>query len=185
MVDCLQTSRDSVVPTIPTWNQSASPAGHHSYFHSRVFAVSIGVLIGNKLILQRSIAAPLFSILTVDNNAPATYVMVAGGHAYMASALIAGKLYIIGMLVPLCISADGNYEEAHDTLAPGDRLTFVSDGVVEATNARRELYGFERTRAISNQPAAEIADAAKQFGQEDDITVLSVTLTAKLQEITA
>ncbi len=87
--------------------------------------------------------------------------------------------------LPLGVSGGGRYEEADDTLAPGDRLTFVSDGVVEATNARRELYGFERTRAISNQSAVAIAETAQRWGQEDDITVLSVTLTAKLQEATA
>jgi phosphoserine phosphatase RsbU/P len=62
-----------------------------------------------------------------------------------------------------------------------ERLTFVSDGVVEARNASGELFGFERTLAISNQPANAIAEAARQFGQEDDITVLSVTRTAALE----
>jgi hypothetical protein len=57
--------------------------------------------------------------------------------------------------------------------------------VVEATNASRELFGFDRTMNLSNQSAATIADAAQRWGQEDDITVLSVTLTAKLQEATA
>ncbi len=87
--------------------------------------------------------------------------------------------------LPLGIAAEAYYEETHEKLAPGDRLTFVSDGVVEATNARRELYGFERTRAISDQSAAAIAEAARAFGQEDDITVLTVTLAVKLQEATS
>ncbi len=59
-------------------------------------------------------------------------------------------------------------------LEPGDRLTFVSDGVVEATNEKRELFGFARTQEISNQSAATIAETAQNFGQEDDITVVSV-----------
>jgi Stage II sporulation protein E (SpoIIE) len=59
-------------------------------------------------------------------------------------------------------------------LEPGDRLTFVSDGVVEATNEKRELFGFARTQLISNQPAITIAETAQKFGQEDDITVVSV-----------
>jgi len=48
---------------------------------------------------------------------------------------------------------------------------------VEATNSQGELYGFERTRAISAEPAEKVAQAAQAFGQEDDITVLSVTRT--------
>jgi serine phosphatase RsbU (regulator of sigma subunit) len=59
-------------------------------------------------------------------------------------------------------------------LRPGDRLTFLTDGVVEATSAEKELFGFERTRDISSQNAAAIADKAKAFGQNDDITVLAV-----------
>jgi len=59
-------------------------------------------------------------------------------------------------------------------LQPGERLTFVSDGVVEATNENRELFGFARTQEISEQSAIMIADMAQKFGQEDDITVVSV-----------
>ena len=33
---------------------------------------------------------------------------------------------------------------------------------------------------MSAQPAADIAEAAKKFGQQDDISVLSVVRTAKL-----
>jgi serine phosphatase RsbU (regulator of sigma subunit) len=82
--------------------------------------------------------------------------------------------------LPLGVLADTNYRETRYQIAPGDRLTFVSDGVVEATNPQGELYGFERTLAVSNQPANAIAEAARKFGQEDDITVLSVTRTVGL-----
>jgi hypothetical protein len=47
---------------------------------------------------------------------------------------------------------------------------------VEARNAQGELFGFERTAAISGTSADQIARAAQQFGQEDDITVLTLTL---------
>jgi len=46
--------------------------------------------------------------------------------------------------------------------------------VVEAQNARRELFGFDRTAAISNQSADSIARAAEAHGQNDDITVLTL-----------
>ncbi|MGB8480983.1 MAG: SpoIIE family protein phosphatase [Acidobacteriaceae bacterium] len=77
--------------------------------------------------------------------------------------------------LPLGVVETGNYEETQFEIAAGNRLTFVSDGVVEATNEKKELFGFARTQAISHQPAQAIAEAAKQFGQEDDISVLSVT----------
>jgi phosphoserine phosphatase RsbU/P len=52
--------------------------------------------------------------------------------------------------------------------------------VVEAMNEKRELFGFPRTQAISNQSANAIAATAQKFGQRDDISVLSITRTAVL-----
>jgi serine phosphatase RsbU (regulator of sigma subunit) len=51
----------------------------------------------------------------------------------------------------------------------------MSDGVVEARTSAGELFGFDRTRSISTQSAEQIAQAAQAFGQEDDITVLTLT----------
>jgi hypothetical protein len=38
------------------------------------------------------------------------------------------------------------------------------------------FLGFAQTRQISTQSAETIAQAAQQFGQDDDITVLTLTL---------
>lgn len=76
--------------------------------------------------------------------------------------------------LPLGLVAGVTYETATTHLGPGDRLTFVSDGVVEAQSRSGELFGFERTRAISGEAAEHIASAAQEFGQEDDITVVTV-----------
>ena len=77
--------------------------------------------------------------------------------------------------LPLGIMSNTTYAEATLHLVPGDHLTFLSDGVLEARNSQAELYGFDRTRAISMQSAEAIARAAQAFGQEDDITVLMLT----------
>ena len=77
--------------------------------------------------------------------------------------------------LPLGIAADTTYPESSLQLAPGDTLTFLSDGVVEARNPAGELFGFDRTRSISMQSADDIARAAQAFGQQDDITVLTLT----------
>jgi hypothetical protein len=87
--------------------------------------------------------------------------------------------------LPLGLSAASRYEEMVYEFAPGDRLTLISDGVVEAQNARKELFGFERTQQISTQPAAAIAQTVQQFGQEDDITVVAITRTEALDPRTA
>jgi hypothetical protein len=76
--------------------------------------------------------------------------------------------------LPLGVVADVSYEEVHLYLHPGDRILLMSDGVVEARQPSGELFGFDRVHNLSNQTAFYIADAAKDFGQEDDITVLTV-----------
>ncbi|HEX4309113.1 MAG TPA: PP2C family protein-serine/threonine phosphatase [Acidobacteriaceae bacterium] len=80
--------------------------------------------------------------------------------------------------LPLGIAPEEKYGEYGFRLEEGDRLMLLSDGVVEARNARGELFGFERTRAISAEPATAIAEAALRYGQADDITVLTLTRTA-------
>ena len=81
--------------------------------------------------------------------------------------------------LPLGVLADGAYEEVRLYLHPGDRLLLLSDGVVEARKPTGELFGFDRVQNLSNQSAYYIADAAKEFGQEDDITVLTVRRLAE------
>jgi sigma-B regulation protein RsbU (phosphoserine phosphatase) len=76
--------------------------------------------------------------------------------------------------LPLGSSRSETYTENTFQLSPGDALTFLSDGVVEA-HSSGELFGFDRTRLISGQSAEQIAEAAQSFGQEDDITVLTLT----------
>ena len=76
--------------------------------------------------------------------------------------------------LPLGMSAGAEYAETTLHLAPHDTLTFLSDGVVEAQSPTGELFGFDRTRAISGQSAEEIAQTAQAFGQQDDITVLTL-----------
>jgi hypothetical protein len=76
--------------------------------------------------------------------------------------------------LPLGVLADANYDEVRLYMHPGDRLLLLSDGVAEARQPTGELFGFSRVHNLSNQTAFYIADAAKSFGQEDDITVLTV-----------
>ena len=61
------------------------------------------------------------------------------------------------------------------TQPEGKTLVLMSDGVVEARSAKGELYGFDRLAQLTLMTAQDIADVARNFGQEDDISVLSVT----------
>jgi sigma-B regulation protein RsbU (phosphoserine phosphatase) len=82
--------------------------------------------------------------------------------------------------LPLGVMSGARYETSEFYLAPGSRLAFFSDGVVEAQNREGELFGFERARDISTQPATAIVEAAKDFGQEDDITVVTIARSSAM-----
>ena len=84
--------------------------------------------------------------------------------------------------LPLGVIADAEYTESTFQLDRGDRLIFLSDGVVEATNPHGELFGFERTQQVSNESARYIAQTAQRFGQTDDITVVSLYVTSRTAE---
>ncbi len=81
--------------------------------------------------------------------------------------------------LPLGVLPDISYEEVRLYMHPGDRILLLSDGVVEARQNSGELFGFARIHNLSNQSAFYIADAAREFGQEDDITVLTVRRLAQ------
>jgi len=76
--------------------------------------------------------------------------------------------------LPLGVLSGARYDTVRLHLAPGARLTFYSDGIVEAQNHHGELFGFDRARDLSQKPPADIVAAARQFGQQDDMTVLAI-----------
>jgi sigma-B regulation protein RsbU (phosphoserine phosphatase) len=87
------------------------------------------------------------------------------------------ELDIPGAL-PLGAKADTRYQTLPFALPMGSRLTIYSDGIVEAQNAAGELFGFDRSRNLATQPVARIIEAARRFGQQDDMTVIAVTRIA-------
>ncbi|HEY2470606.1 MAG TPA: SpoIIE family protein phosphatase [Terracidiphilus sp.] len=84
--------------------------------------------------------------------------------------------------LPLGLNDTVTYDQTSIQLQQKDRLLVITDGVIEAKNAKNELFGFNRARSISHLPAAFIVKAAEIFGQEDDITVLSIVRLALERE---
>jgi phosphoserine phosphatase RsbU/P len=104
----------------------------------------------------------------------------------------------------LCHAADGTFEELEATgialgakgdagytagqkiLSPGDLLVMYTDGITEAENCERNMFGEERLRAVireakglhSNEIIDKILDAVKEFSgdfpQSDDITLMVI-----------
>jgi hypothetical protein len=81
--------------------------------------------------------------------------------------------------LPLCIVASAVPEQVTLEMRPGDRLTLITDGVVEARDAQGDLFGFDRTQALMRQEASPLvlAEAAIHHGQNDDLTVISILRT--------
>ncbi|MGN1339501.1 MAG: PP2C family protein-serine/threonine phosphatase [Oscillospiraceae bacterium] len=85
------------------------------------------------------------------------------------------------------------YRQNEITIAPGDRLFLYTDGVTEATNSQKQLYGEERLSAFMNSHTGENAEEilhdlktdiyafqgeAPQF---DDITMLMLDYKKKME----
>ncbi len=82
--------------------------------------------------------------------------------------------------LPLGLVEGAEYDEVTMDVSHGQQLTLLSDGVVEARNHQGELYGFDRLNQLMKQKlsAEHVAETAVTFGQDDDITVLTVTRLA-------
>jgi serine phosphatase RsbU (regulator of sigma subunit) len=93
------------------------------------------------------------------------------------------ELILPGAL-PLGLSLEATYDESTFNTKVGDHCALYTDGLLEARNASGELYSFARLQTLfaTNPNAGQATDAAVNFGQDDDITVLTLTRLAMGQE---
>jgi Stage II sporulation protein E (SpoIIE) len=98
-----------------------------------------------------------------------------------------GKELPVSGSLPLGLSSSVVYDELSFRLQERETLTLYTDGILEARNSKGELFGFERLSAmLATRPTIEkIVDAAEVFGQEDDITALSITRHSAAESKTA
>jgi hypothetical protein len=91
-----------------------------------------------------------------------------------------GKPIPIDGSLPLGLLPEAECSLLEFQLEEGARLVLLSDGIAEATDANGQLFGFARVDDLleARLSAAEVAEAAQSFGQEDDISVISVTRMA-------
>lgn len=104
------------------------------------------------------------------------------GHCVLASAghpapfLNQREIALPGAL-PLGVVPGLLYTEREIDIREGDHFALYTDGLLEARSASGEIFSFDRLHALfAKRPgAAEASEAAVHFGQEDDITVLTLT----------
>jgi hypothetical protein len=97
-----------------------------------------------------------------------------------------GQEFLLEPSLPLGLIGQTAYSEETMRLHPGDQLSLYTDGLLEARSRSGELYGFDRLHTLfASRPTAQQAtEAAIQFGQDDDITVLTLTRLAAGEEST-
>ncbi|HEX5879436.1 MAG TPA: SpoIIE family protein phosphatase [Actinomycetota bacterium] len=87
--------------------------------------------------------------------------------------------------MPLGLLPEMTYEEKETTLALGDTVLLHSDGLAEAHNARREMFGFPRVAALTGEASdgevlidrllKELQEfVGPDLEQEDDITLVTL-----------
>jgi Stage II sporulation protein E (SpoIIE) len=82
--------------------------------------------------------------------------------------------------LPLGIDPGTAYEETVVQFHPGDRCSLYTDGLLEARTPSGEIFSFERLQTLfaSGADATQASEAAVAFGQDDDITVVTLTRLA-------
>jgi hypothetical protein len=125
-------------------------------------------------VLSESRVAGFATCLCADFAADGRVTLANAGHL---APYLRGEEISVPPGLPLGLNpqTSDQFQQFEFTLSPNDTLTLISDGVVEARSSTGALFGFDRTRAISNMSAGHIAHAAQSHGQEDDITVLTLT----------
>jgi len=86
--------------------------------------------------------------------------------------------------MPLGLMPGMSYEEGEDSLGEGDGVLFYSDGLVEAHNPHREMFGFPRLRELVGESGggplvdrllSELSGfVGDGWEQEDDITLVTL-----------
>ena len=136
----------------------------------------------NQRLLGRNDSQATCLALRIDPDGSAT--LANAGH--MAPYLNGESMEMEGAL-PLGMIDGAQFSVMRFKLNEGDRLMLMSDGIPEARDANGNLFGFERVHQLlrTAKSIAEISNVVENFGQEDDISVISVTLTAKIESALA
>jgi len=96
-----------------------------------------------------------------------------------------------GDTFPLGILDDVNYQATKLTLNSGDQIVFYTDGIVEAMNKKKEMFGFERlltvieespalsAEVLLNKIISQVEEFCGSVEQHDDLTVIVLKAAEK------
>ena len=127
-----------------------------------------------------------------------TFRFANAGHGLAFRRGVGGVSELRATGMPLGLMPGMRYEENEVLLAPGETILLQSDGLAEAHNSRREMFGFPRVKQLMtdhlNGPDQLIATLVAELERftaggwehEDDVTLLAIecsSLSAKAAEL--
>ena len=164
-----------------------------NYFSSDKNPKDIFDIINNKLCQNNDACLFVTSIMGIYNIPTGRFVFVNAGHNPPLAKKSGGSFEYIKTKpqIVLAVMEDTKYAQEEITLNGGDTLFFYTDGVTEAMNRARELYGEERLLDALNKykfssPRELIINIKKEVDnfaagaeQADDIAMLSLHINEK------
>ncbi|MGF7183719.1 PP2C family protein-serine/threonine phosphatase [Tunturiibacter psychrotolerans] len=126
----------------------------------------------NRRLFGRGGANATCIALSIESTGEVTLVNAGGVPPYLN-----GKELPLEGAFPLGMIASPEFTVSYLKLGQGDSLMLISDGITEARNEEGELFGFGRVSALLQKrvSAAALASEAQSFGQEDDISAVTIT----------
>ena len=117
------------------------------------------------------------------------------GHGLLFQRTDSGVKELKATGMPLGLMPDMRYEENEVQLARGDTVLFQSDGLAEAHNAKREMFGFPRVKQLmaDHPEGPELIDTlvaelenftVDGWEHEDDVTLLALECAREGVKIT-
>jgi hypothetical protein len=164
-------------------------------------ALAVSLIVGTLRTLAESCASPAAILNGLNRSLHgrlrggfATCIVIklhADGSCSMANAghpapFINKLEVVLAGALPLGVVPESEYEEYTAELKVNDHIVLYTDGLLEARTGSGELFSFRRlSELIARRPnARQATEVAQEFGQEDDITVLTVTRLAAGAEST-
>lgn len=116
------------------------------------------------------------------------------GHSPPQQITQGGVIELQARGMPLGLMPGMEYEEKETALSPGDSILMYSDGLIEAHNPQREMFGMTRLRALLEKPVGAetlipylrdslTAFTGSNWEQEDDVTLVVIHYRAVPQPV--
>jgi hypothetical protein len=115
--------------------------------------------------------------LAVRLDAGGSLTLATAGHL---SPYLNGREVPLAGSMPLGLTETESYLQTSVEMKNGDLAVLLTDGIPEARNEQGTIFGFPRVEKLLQDGASarKVAESAQQYGQNDDLTVISIARAA-------